>query len=210
MREALVSPISDKGSELSLLMRGVLIAGSPDPGTPDHPRGREEHWDHARGGRCHPGSSPRTRGALTWVPDTRAESRIIPADARNTVSHDPSGRTMSGLSPRMRGALIWCTPYSRHTGIIPADARNTLRYIPSRNFVKDHPRGCEEHWPSGFNFTLTVGSSPRMRGTPNALHHLEIRVRIIPADAGNTDARPVLPHPHTDHPRGCGEHSFSG
>ena len=31
------------------------------------------------------GSSPRMRGALTWVPDTHAESRIIHADAGSTA-----------------------------------------------------------------------------------------------------------------------------
>lgn len=106
MREALTSPISDKGSELSLLMRGSLNSWQSRP------------W--------YTGSSPRTRGALTWVPDTRAESRIIPADARNTVSHDPSGRTMSGLSPRMRGTLDLCDRKGDGSRIIPADAGNTV------------------------------------------------------------------------------------
>ena len=146
MREALVSPIRDKGSELSLLMRGALIAGSPDPGTPDHPRGCGEHvliWTPAR---VTAGSFHRMRGAPRDDPGRAASTRIIPADAGSTVSvlmvlimmkdhprgcgehaggHDVAAR-MEGSSPRMRGARHERRQGHLQPGIIPADAGSTL------------------------------------------------------------------------------------
>ena len=185
MREALVSPISGKGSELSLLMRGVLIAGSPDPGTPDHPRGCREHRRSSTTALSWLGSSPRTRGALTWVPDTRAESRIIPTDAGNTrgplpprswTPDHPRGcgeqitfrtvtRPVRGSSPRMRGALLLKQFVILIQRIIPADAGSTEHYLIV----------C-------------------------------ISYRIIPADAGSTLWTSGSCWLIVDHPRGCGEH----
>ena len=37
-----------------------------------------------------------------------------------------------------------------------------------------------------------------------------LRVRIIPADAGSTEAAGVGPDELENHPRGCGEHGTSG
>ena len=71
-------------------------------------------------------------------------------------------------------------------GIIPADAGNTEGGRRSRRVEGDHPRGCGEHVPDFFQGCFMVGSSPRMRGTPQARRLLAQRGRIIPADAGNT------------------------
>ena len=151
-------------------------------------------------------SSPRTRGALTWVPDTRAESRIIPADAGSTVSHDPSGRTMSGSSPRMRGALLPALLHDLADRIIPADAGSTAFIGMDQGHVWDHPRGCGEQLRK-MGFGLCVrGSSPRMQGAHRVVGLYCDRRRIIPADAGSTYARELSDAVNKDHPRGCEEH----
>ena len=48
--------------------------------------------------------------------------------------------------------------------IIPADAGSTQTAAANSHLMRDHPRGCGEHygWPGGVD--LSEGSSPRMRG----------------------------------------------
>ena len=56
----------------------------------------------------------------------------------------------------------------------------------------------------------SAGSSPQMRGA-RILCCLHIRrIRIIPADAGSTQLKPVVQSVSGDHPRRCGEHLDQG
>ena len=131
----------------------------------DHPRGCGEHLDNPFlvGVQC--GSSPRMRG--TPGPGIRvpSPSRIIPADAGNTVSSAsadgadedhprgcgehrsaPGASTdRAGSSPRMRGTLSAHAHMRGEPRIIPADAGNTSGRQPNRARRRDHPRGCGEH-----------------------------------------------------------------
>ena len=69
----------------------------------------------------------------------------------------------------------------------------------------DHPRACGE-LPCSFGTPwLDHGSSPRMRGTLDYQAQGYIRVRIIPAHAGNSLSESRQPRPPPDHPRACGE-----
>ena len=47
-----------------------------------------------------------------------------------------------------------------------------------------------------------------MRGTLRRKHHEKIRLRFIPAGAGNTAVTKVNKTKETVHPRGCGEHEM--
>ena len=70
----------------------------------------------------------------------------------------------------------------------------------------DHPRVCGEHFVPTIMGSVSLGSSPRMRGTHNIpIAHIP-RYGIIPAYAGNT--RCMMRHcsANRDHPRVCGEH----
>ena len=129
------------------------------------------------------GSSPRMRGALTWVPDTHAESRIIHADAGSTFlsfqeycqtwdhprgcgehpTRDEMEQMATGSSLRMRGTS-------------PAWTAMT----------EAKPRGCGEHEQKQNRVLQAKGSSPRMRGAQKLSKTLLIYIRIIPADAGST------------------------
>ena len=105
----------------------------------------------------------------------------------------------------MRGTLcggVWCV-----CGIIPAYAGNTAIDRIHGAIRGDHPRVCGEHelWREGA--PSPWGSSPRMRGTRQSGGGGRIRLRIIPAYAGNTDSLTVLDRDGGDHPRVCGEHS---
>ena len=70
----------------------------------------------------------------------------------------------------------------------------------------DHPRACGEHELLYENYDVTLGSSPRLRGTLTPiLFNLGV-VGIIPALAGNTMSNNVTIERRWDHPRACGEH----
>ena len=109
--------------------------------------------------------------------------RVCGEHASKVLCFAPS----SGSSPRVRG-----TPPSR-------DSRSSLTSV--------HPRVCGEHRAGCAGTWQFSGSSPRVRGTLflNALHVL--KVRFIPACAGNTAAGCVCCMMYAVHPRVCGEHT---
>ena len=91
--------------------------------------------------------------------------------------------------------------------IIPAYAGNTRRRWDSSSLGWDHPRVCGEHVSCSATTEPVVGSSPRMRGTPD-VHEFAARVGgIIPAYAGNTGLCCFQLASIGDHPRVCGEHT---
>ena len=109
----------------------------------------------------------------------------------------------------MRGALDTQTQGSIQGGIIPADAGSTRLSPMPHHELQDHPRGCGEHVTVLPRSAPSMGSSPRMRGTPGYEEPEQGCGRIIPADAGNTRRLRNPKGLRWDHPRGCGEHTFS-
>ena len=91
-----------------------------------------------------------------------------------------------GSSPRMRGTRCSTASTVSLAGLIPTYAGNTP---PSRGrcvCLWAHPHVCGEHCLSQREFTVAVGSSPRMRGTPCAKQPVKIHLGLIPTYAGNT------------------------
>ena len=72
--------------------------------------------------------------------------------------------------------------------------------------ARDHPRICGEHLVAASVLSMGVGSSPHMRGARVGLYAQAQAQGIIPAYAGSTLSCYLLPQPHWDHPRICGEH----
>ena len=148
----------------------------------DHPRVCGEHF-HSWFGTVHGlGSSPRMRGTRNINPRRTFRMGIIPAYAGNTTER--SSRA---------------TATRDHPG-------NTRRDRSHEQYRQDHPRVCGEHSSRMLEKLASVGSSPRMRGTPVVPPAYPTFTGIIPAYAGNTPR----PDPWTgfpgDHPRVCGEH----
>ena len=167
MREALVSPISDKGSELSLLMRGSLNSW------------QSRLW--------YTESSPGMQGAQTQLNDGTFVVGIIPADARST---DLGARYSRRIQDHPHGCGEHCLTrpiWPDNVRIIPTDAGNTRGPLPPRSWTPDHPRGCGEHLQNNQTSDQNRGSSPRMRGTHPRQRSYRYQAGIIPADAGNTD-----------------------
>ena len=192
----------------------------------DHPRVCGEHSDANAARSFSSGSSPRVRGTPPLAAGKYHRPGIIPACAGNTAElleellndgdhprvcgeHPPQCRKPDdrpGSSPRVRGTLPVVAEHLLRHGIIPACAGNTdfaaLLVLPSR----DHPRVCGEHLIPHLATSFGVGSSPRVRGTPEAFDAFMPYGGIIPACAGNTVCGEFSSAAWGDHPRVCGEH----
>ena len=88
--------------------------------------------------------------------------------------------------------------------IIPARAGQTAAAPGHCPVAADHPRACGANGCPLLSLPTVHGSSPRVRGKPDAGHPDRWRFRIIPARAGQTayNSRPLSFW--ADHPRACG------
>ena len=86
----------------------------------------------------------------------------------------------------MRGTPSFQPIGIEYRGIIPAYAGNTILMETLPTDRRDHPRVCGEHMPIGWKLAVSLGSSPRMRGTRWNLQYERRFLGIIPAYAGNT------------------------
>ena len=172
----------------------------------DHPRVCGEHSQSTRPRTEPPGSSPRVRGTPRPRGRIRRERGIIPACAGNTIvgdgtykpfedhprvcgEHSQSTRPRTeppGSSPRVRGTPRPRGRIRRERGIIPACAGNTVLEGARYALRRDHPRVCGEHETHPVTVAMTLGSSPRVRGTRRNKDGAANRHGIIPACAGNT------------------------
>ena len=197
-----------------------------NPPQPVHPRVCGEHPARTTGHRHCSGSSPRVRGTPEWRQLPHPCPRFIPACAGNTLlpvlCADPRAvhprvcgehreavhpqPPLFGSSPRVRGTPMSSASSPRCMRFIPACAGNTssMRCFSRARAV--HPRVCGEHSAACCSRAASLGSSPRVRGTPWLPEFDAVDVRFIPACAGNTPVPPpAWPLPAV-HPRVCGEH----
>ena len=91
-----------------------------------------------------------------------------------------------GSSPLSRGIPHDPAPDTRSGRIIPALAGNTDRTLGHLGYCPDHPRSRGEYLEEGQEDCVLTGSSPLSRGIPGVAWQWALRVRIIPALAGNT------------------------
>ena len=195
----------------------------------DHPRGCGENGAHARRWCCEMGSPPRMRGKQKQKWKKETHTGITPADAgktrRQSVSlslpldhprgcgENHEGKVVSavhqGSPPRMRGKPVTKQLWHRRVGITPADAGKTRHAMLAANRRWDHPRGCGENGAIKDSGNRTKGSPPRMRGKRAIDEFRKAFPGITPADAGKTGLFTCSKMRTEDHPRGCGENSFS-
>ena len=91
-----------------------------------------------------------------------------------------------GSSPRVRGTVVDSIASTPDVGIIPACAGNSGGVLTISGSVEDHPRVCGEQPVCGLVTIITVGSSPRVRGTAGGSRIKRTQCGIIPACAGNS------------------------
>ncbi len=88
---------------------------------------------------------------------------------------------------------------------IPAHAGNAAARACRARQTSVHPRACGERFLGRDFWMVTIGSSPRMRGTQLAPGRFALSERFIPAHAGNAcGVQPGLLQTPV-HPRACGE-----
>ena len=111
----------------------------------------------------------------------------------------------AGSSPRLRGTQNGQLAPDRAARFIPAVAGNAKSCPRSRCSRPVHPRGCGERSTPIMKGSAGCGSSPRLRGTRAGFLAGHLRVRFIPAVAGNAASSGAICGTTTVHPRGCGE-----
>ena len=174
-----------------------------------HPRSRGEHRPIIDRNAWLSGSSPLARGTRHVLSVTERLPRLIPARAGNTswgvflvawVSAHPRSRgehsssrawtrKLRGSSPLARGTLSSVEGDCDLHRLIPARAGNTLKSRLMFQLVAAHPRSRGEHTPVRSMMSIHPGSSPLARGTLTVPVPVKTAVRLIPARAGNTQAR---------------------
>ena len=194
----------------------------------DHPRACGANDIHAVIKAAEDGSSPRVRGKLRHTTEHHRRQRIIPARAGQTTGDIDLGDNRSdhpracganflartayarsfGSSPRVRGKRENAAVEVGLVRIIPARAGQTSRLLVARIRFSDHPRACGAN-ANGLGVMLPrCGSSPRVRGKPQAYGETRHERRIIPARAGQTVCSCRTCPWSTDHPRACGANSL--
>ena len=93
--------------------------------------------------------------------------------------------------------------------ITPACAGNRQDDCILYRILEDHPRVCGEQFVSVASSSQVIGSPPRVRGTERLQSMLSTETRITPACAGNRCLPGQGWQDCRDHPRVCGEQSFS-
>ncbi len=130
----------------------------------------------------------------------------------------------AGLSPLARGTHIVVNHFNDIPRFIPAGAGNTtgsrirqitgagntgVGQIPNLNNPV-YPRWRGEHHSPEPMRSPDRGLSPLARGTRDRPAPLRVRIRFIPAGAGNTNAWHGVPPTSTVYPRWRGEHAGFG
>ena len=113
--------------------------------------------------------------------------------------------TWTGSSPRLRGTGFDNVRSNPCPRFIPAPAGNRSISVMGAVRPPVHPRACGEQSRRLTDVAMTVGSSPRLRGTDVEPGTELVQCRFIPAPAGNRPAPDRPAGPRTVHPRACGE-----
>ena len=176
------------------------------------------------------GSSPRARGTRGGEAGLEIRERFIPAGAGNafirsprrpSVAVHPRGRgervaacgmncPSSGSSPRARGTLNDQGDGTSQHRFIPAGAGNAGMWPWWVVIRAVHPRGRGERTMSASGLAVSIGSSPRARGTLSRRAGCSSADRFIPAGAGNATRARRRAITATVHPRGRGERARHG
>ena len=171
------------------------------------------------------GSSPRVRGTPHRCYRSKDRTRFIPACAGNASARAAASsmRTvhprvcgerffrakpamvMNGSSPRVRGTRFEGLGVVGDPRFIPACAGNASSRSSVSVSSAVHPRVCGERGSNDRHSSLSIGSSPRVRGTRANGGLPWLTLRFIPACAGNAASCVVMWLRSSVHPRVCGE-----
>ena len=114
-----------------------------------------------------------------------------------------------GSPPRMRGKPVARLQDGQRPRITPAHAGKTGVHGRGAFSAADHPRACGENGYGRLRSGSMDGSPPRMRGKLLKETENLPQIRITPAHAGKTISSIFELGSGSDHPRACGENTWS-
>jgi len=172
-----------------------------------HPRACGDHATRSAPARMTCGSSPRMRGPRARHGSPARGRAVHP---RACGDHEKPARDEIedlGSSPRMRGPRMRAGGPGAPTPVHPrACGDHEGRGSGSTEGRSVHPRACGDHGCARLTYSVTYGSSPRMRGPPEPLDLNNRQHRFIPAHAGTTASTGMCTSHEAVHPRACGDH----
>ena len=182
-------------------MLGFSYWGSP-------PRVRELH---VGGGELNSkaGITPACAGITSHLLQSIIPYKDHPRVCGNYRHHHPPAAFFQGSPPRVRELLSGQYPASRLPGITPACAGITNIFSRASRLSWDHPRVCGNYPPTLSKLSAPAGSPPRVRELPQWPLPGSVVSWITPACAGITRTSWGSASPARDHPRVCGNYSFS-
>ena len=174
------------------------------------------------------GSSPRARGTVLDLLRGQDGARFIPASAGNGSRGFMSSSTRAvhprergerknklsdlndhlGSSPRARGTVLQEGAAGGLHRFIPASAGNGRARLGSGRWGSVHPRERGERASRAAIRASRCGSSPRARGTVLHVGSRAVRLRFIPASAGNGVRQLFQGRLKPVHPRERGERQY--
>ena len=116
---------------------------------------------------------------------------------------------LPGSPPQVRGKPSRALSVVNSDRITPAGAGKTVLRLSRSLLTQDHPRRCGENPLAAVRMTVQSGSPPQVRGKLPDLAIFLSRMRITPAGAGKTIFSCADTNAAKDHPRRCGENSYS-
>ena len=207
---------SQRRYALPLATRRSIPAGAGEPiGTVRvpavgrvYPRGCGGAFDAVFLPQCLHGLSPRVRGSLPMQSTFPCQMRSIPAGAgepwtslnlATTITVYPRGcggadfnadvsPSQIGLSPRVRGSQFVHRATIAHYGSIPAGAGEPIASTKARSPRQVYPRGCGGAVSYGARPRLSLGLSPRVRGSPTRIGSSGAMGEVYPRGCGGANA----------------------
>ena len=176
-----------------------------DSYVPAHPRAYGEHPRAFQKPQHFEGSSPRIRGTQSAAPSLLIRLGLIPAHTGNppqypAVSHHDWAHPRAygepltarvdfpvppGSSPCIRGTRRKKAQTFAPSGLIPAHTGNPSPGARAGKLSSAHPRAYGEPRLQTRRSRLSMGSSPRIRGTRSFLKSISCCRGLIPAHTGN-------------------------
>ena len=151
-----------------------------------------------------PGSIPAGAGEPTSPVRSRSTSGVYPRGCGGAIDPNSVVREGEGLSPRVRGSPKVRRVHAELHGSIPAGAGEPRSSRPCRSPTGVYPRGCGGASFASSAFRVSLGLSPRVRGSQGLTSWSGCLTGSIPAGAGEPGNRRHRPRSGWVYPRGCG------
>ena len=167
------------------------------------PRVRGNHLDRTRG--CPPcGSIPACAGEPRNLQTTTRRSQVYPRVCGGTSPFDSAIYMGTGLSPRVRGNHLVLAHRDRGVRSIPACAGEPSDNDSAGRPGRVYPRVCGGTICTRKPRLTSLGLSPRVRGNLVEWAQKMVRVRSIPACAGEPKSKAATTDTFGVYPRVCG------